>query len=145
MRIQSSVSPRVGRRARFARTAAAALSEELCGSDCDRSRSGIGRRKGVSMSRWWIGDSSEPSLLTLRRRRLLSDSGYGEPQLAVTNWVTSGGGVLKNCRALSGSRGAWRVTRTGEDSISSSPSIVEVFDKAGEAGEAGRDREGEAP
>lgn len=100
------------------------------------------------MSSWWIGESSDGSLLKLWRRRFRSDSGYGEPQLAVPNRLSLAlwaGGVLSSSKARSGSLGAGRGGRTGDDSISSSPSTVDAVERAGDAGDAGREREAPEP
>lgn len=73
-RIQSSVKPRLLRRALLARTAAAALRGwRESASGCDSS--GAGRRNGVSMARWCSGESSDRSLLKLCRRRLRCEGG----------------------------------------------------------------------
>lgn len=148
VRIQSSVNPPTCRRTLFARTAAAALtvgcgsaSDSGIGCGCDEGAPGGGRRNGVLISKWWMGNSSDPSLLKLCRRKLTSVRGYGDPQLAVPNWSSSSrpGDVLKSAEARSGSRGAGRGGRVGDASKSSSPSAVEAVDSAGELGDGDSD------
>jgi len=131
-RIQSSVRPRAGRLARFARTAALTKEDDGCASWAS-GRKGAGRRNGVWISSWWIGESSDGPLLTLRlRKRDGSDRGYGEPQLAVTYRLSSarlfGDGVRRNSKALSGRRGAGSGGTIGDDS----PSAVEPAERAGD-------------
>lgn len=95
------------------------------------------------MSSWWIGESSddsEASLLKLFSRRwALRLSGYGDPQLAVTYWSSSGsfGGVLNSSKALPGRVGAGSGGRTGE--LSESQSAVEVVERAGDWGDSALD------
>ena len=84
------------------------------------------------MLRWWIGESSDSSLLKLRRRRLASVWGYGEPQLAVPNSPASGGGVRSNSATRPGRTGAGSGGSAGDDSMSSSPSAVDAVDRAGD-------------
>ena len=174
-RIQSSVRPRAGLRARLARTVALTRAEDACKeNEGDERRSssslpessslsmfwlscwtsgkkGAGRRNGVWSARWWIGEPSEASLLSLDKRKCdVSDRGYGEPQLAVTKRFSSsssssdsaGEGVLNKAWTRSGRRGAGMAGREGDGPASA----VDAVDQAGETGvlgEVGRPRLGE--
>lgn len=151
--------PRTGRRARFKSTAA--LSERIEGCDCTwlvGNSVFVPRKKGVVSSSWWIGESSEASLLLelelCRRKWMRVLGGYGEPQLAVTYWPLlssdpageAGDSTLLRCsRARSESSGAWSNGNAGEEDISSSePSTVELVEKAGDSGDSAT-RTGKGP
>ena len=137
-RIQPSVMPWAMRRARLARTVAAALISGSRSSGCESWVGGAGRRKGVGSSRRWMGESSDASLLRLwllelRERRL---GGYGEPQGFAPSGATPvssdpaglSGGVLRRPRTRSGSLGAGRGGSSGD----ASPSAVEALESAGD-------------
>lgn len=137
-RIQPSVMPWAMRRARLARTVAAALISGSRSSGWESCVGGAGRRKGVGSSRRWIGESSDASLLRLwllelRERRL---GGYGEPQGFSPSCATPvssdpaglSGGVLSRPRTRSGSLGAGRGGSSGD----ASPSAVEALESAGD-------------
>lgn len=139
--------PRRGRRARFASTAALPDREVEGRSSSVTIVNGAGRKKGVLISSWCSGNSSDVSLLKLSRRRWpLSAWGYGEPQLAVTNSRSSPelrleGGVRRYSDARPGSVGARSGGSTGDDSPSSS--IVDALE-TGDDDVAERVRDGEA-